>query len=165
MAEPITGIALKNQKSAILAAYEKFLSSQHERAVYAPELVRCSVLDKYPQEESEYEALVRLDIVEHQYIPRYNPIARGLVLFYGVRNDGAVVFQNGRNLKEFDGAEEFYKQPLVEFLQNSPFDPFSRARARERTRAIHEELAATLWHPDRVAALLERGGWELVDAL
>jgi len=35
----------------------------------------------------------------------------------------------------------------------------------ERVAIIKEELVAAVWHPRRVAKLLEEGGWEAVDAL
>jgi hypothetical protein len=33
---------------------------------------------------------------------------------------------------------------------------------KARFALVHEELAAKMWHPDRVSALLERGGWDAV---
>ncbi len=34
-----------------------------------------------------------------------------------------------------------------------------------RFAPVHEELIAKMWHPDRVAALLEKGGWDLLEAM
>jgi hypothetical protein len=42
---------------------------------------------------------------------------------------------------------------------------FDRAERKQRYAPIHEELAAKMWSPARVGALLEAGGWDLVDAL
>ncbi len=39
---------------------------------------------------------------------------------------------------------------------------FSLPARKARFAPIHEELAAKMWHPDRVADLLEKGGWEAV---
>lgn len=36
--------------------------------------------------------------------------------------------------------------------------------ARAALQPVHEELIARHWHPDRVAAALERGGWEAIEA-
>jgi hypothetical protein len=37
--------------------------------------------------------------------------------------------------------------------------------SRRRAARIKEELVAAVWHPRRVARLLEEGGWDAVDAL
>ncbi len=42
---------------------------------------------------------------------------------------------------------------------------FDRSARKQRYAPIHEELAAKMWSPARVGALLETGGWDLVDAL
>ena len=36
---------------------------------------------------------------------------------------------------------------------------------RRRAARIHEELAAAVWHPRRVARRLEEGGWDAIDAI
>lgn len=42
---------------------------------------------------------------------------------------------------------------------------FDRAERKARYAPIHEELAAKMWSPARMSALLEAGGWDLVEAL
>lgn len=39
----------------------------------------------------------------------------------------------------------------------------SKMRAQERCAAIKEELMATAWSPERLAVLLEAGGWDSID--
>ncbi len=36
---------------------------------------------------------------------------------------------------------------------------------KARFAPVHEELAAKLWHPDRLARLLEQGGWDAVEGV
>ncbi len=47
-------------------------------------------------------------------------------------------------------------------LVKTHFDPKAR---KARWASVYEELAAKMWHPDRLAALLERGGWEAVEGV
>lgn len=42
---------------------------------------------------------------------------------------------------------------------------FDRVARKERYAPIHEELAQKMWSPARVGALLEAGGWDLVESL
>jgi hypothetical protein len=50
----------------------------------------------------------------------------------------------------------------VERWRNLVEAHFSRATRKARFAPVHEELAQKMWHPRRVAALLESGGWEAV---
>ena len=53
--------------------------------------------------------------------------------------------------------------PISDWLFRVPC--LSRYMATNKTRQIKEELMAAAWHPRRVAAWLEGGGWDLVDAM
>lgn len=48
---------------------------------------------------------------------------------------------------------------------NSVKAHFDLKARKARWSPVHEELAAKMWHPDRLAALLERGGWDAVDGI
>lgn len=51
----------------------------------------------------------------------------------------------------------------VERWKNLVGAHFSREARKARFAALHEQFAAKMWHPERVAALLDKGGWEAVD--
>ena len=42
---------------------------------------------------------------------------------------------------------------------------FCRKARKARWAPVYEQMAAKMWAPERVAALLERGGWEAIDGV
>ena len=54
---------------------------------------------------------------------------------------------------------------LCDIIYNWIQDTIRGELSRRRAARIKEELVAAVWHPRRVARLLEEGGWEAIDAL
>lgn len=166
--QPLTGPGLCAYEAVIRQIYEHFIPSQHGRAERAPIFRGCLVSNQWVG--GRFIAIVRIFVTETQNIPRYAPFQRELSFYFGICQDGTI--QNNNQDPHFREAYDFYVQPLLQFLRDSDFAPFvaaremeAKVRIQERTRAIHEELAATVWAPERLAKRLEQGGWELVEAL
>lgn len=92
---------------------------------------------------------------------------RWLYLRYIVYPSGFVALAKPATF-EYLGAETAYMDPVKEWVAaiKGPLElTASKARINARARALKEELVVAVWKPARVAALLERGGWDLIDAL
>ena len=88
-----------------------------------------------------------------------------LTLDYGITAEGEVVSLFAP-IPVWRGAERAYKRCVQEWADvtyAAAQEAASKRRVQARTKAIKEDLMAKMWHPDRVAALLEKGGWDLVD--
>jgi hypothetical protein len=56
-------------------------------------------------------------------------------------------------------------ESTAEYLVRLKEEQASKKRCAERSRAIHEELAAAVWHPSRVESWMTAGGVEMLEAL
>ena len=164
--QPLTTDALVELNTAIRDHYETFLRSRHARAHRTPYLRNCIVSNRWLY--GNKVAWLALDIVEVERIPRYVPFERDISVIYPILKDGTI----SPNYRENNYENwTFYLQPLLQFLRNSNFEMFveqrereAKARIQERTKAIHEELAMTVWHPDRVCKMLETSGFDMIDS-
>ena len=90
-----------------------------------------------------------------------------LVLDYGITAEGVAVSLFAP-IPDWRGGERAYKrcvQDWVDVVYAAVQAETSKRRVVARTKEIKEELMAKMWAPERVAAMLEKGGWELIDGL
>jgi hypothetical protein len=83
---------------------------------------------------------------------------------YGIATDGSLGRYNPDappSQEQVFHAYRTWGRAITEWV-NSILAFFRAARAA--LQPVHEELIARHWHPDRVADMLERGGWEAIEA-
>ncbi len=116
-----------------------------------------------PCPEDDFDAIVEVKVVISYYPTSTRTMQSGNYAFcYAVRGlEIAVMYDDDEYSGTARRIHKRWHQCVSNWLQ------LIRRReqegATEKSRLIHEELVAVVWAPARVAALLERGGWDLVD--
>jgi hypothetical protein len=142
-------------RSAIVEESQKVVTflRNNNRAIYKPEFDGIYI-QPYPRNTSGIIAAVQFSLIER--------LAFGSVTLnfaYTVDQDGHVwPVGNGRLAHTYMCGI----QKGVDYASTIVGRP---AQARAFTTAIKEELVAKVWAPARMAKLLERGGWDLVEAV
>ncbi len=140
---------------------EREIPSLRSRAKFQPDFQSISILSRGSH------AILCVNVCEH--LLRNTPweFDRQLSLRYAVLPCGTVSLADPE-VFEYLGAERAYKEPLESFIRSlmpSLEVAASKVRANARARVLKESIVAAVWAPKRLAALLERGGWDLIEAL
>jgi len=164
MATYLTYDALKASLPAFGPKARDIISRMTNRRHWRPEL------DGYRLERSgadypNFVGILNVYIIEHIGVDRWRTEHR-IHLHFGIYPTGVVACITAPQA-HYRGAESAYRY-LVEVWVDGVLIELqewaSKLRIQTRARAIHEELVAAVWAPARLAAMLEKGGWDLVES-
>lgn len=156
--------ALKAALPDLRRRYYEYIPRLWNRAQFSPEFDGVTI--EQPGKLTQFAAIVNVYIIEHVGTPQW-PRQNWINLRYGIYPTGFASSLIERQA-HYAGAESAYSQPPSEWaaaVLKSVTEEAAKVRIVARAKAIHEELVAYVWAPERMAARLERGGWDLVDAL
>lgn len=167
----LTYEVLNAAQPELVRLYSDYIPRLTNRAHYAPSLEGCRVLrGDVPRYAATIEVVIRERMNYGNLINRHLfPQERMIVIHYAVYPDGATwaIYPNGTSTSmmfDTDRSVSVYIEPVRAWATNQ-LEECSKQRIQARARAIHEELVAVVWHPDRVALHLQQGGWDLISAL
>ncbi len=149
--------------------YREYIPRLKNRAQWRPDFDGCRIkMPDTPLQAAIVEVFIveNLDMGNHPHRHLF-PRERWIHLHYAVTPSGSTSCVTATTYG-WAGAESAYKQPVdewVDAIRNRLEEDAAKERTQARARAIHEELVAAVWAPTRVAALLDQGGWDLVDAV
>ncbi len=164
MATYLTYDALKAAVPQFREVIQGILPRMTNRRQWRPELDRYH-LERPGPDYPDFVGILTVNIIEHIGWDRWR-VDSFINLHFGIYPTGVVACITAPQLSS-RGAESAYRYPVgvwVDGVLARLREAAAKARIQARARAIHEELVAAVWAPARVAALLEKGGWDLVDA-
>ncbi len=166
--ESLSYNVLKAFEPEMLAQYKAFASKYHYDA-HTYKLVSVTLRPFKKPHSSKWIAILQLELdIELDEMDAGDSVFKDHYSFkYGIGND----YGPGRyrpdvplSQEQVFEAYETWGKALEQWL-TTIHTFFGKARRKQLFAPVHEELAAKMWHPDRVSALLEKGGWDLIDAL
>lgn len=159
----VTYEALKEALPDLRRRYHDYIPRLYNRAQFRPELDGVSI--EPSRDYKQFVAIVNIYILEHVGTARW-PRTNWIHLCYGIFPTGGACNIMAPQFS-YMGAESAYSQPPSEWasaIRERLAEEAAKARIIARAKAIHEELVAAVWAPERLAARLKEGGWDLVDA-
>jgi hypothetical protein len=160
----LTYEALHTELHDLCARYHDYIPRLTNRAHLRPEFDGVSI-QRPADPTSPIVAYVVVRIIERTGTPRW-PMTYTLNLPYAVYRTGFAVLDGHAQPNHMGGGYAYSEPPtkwaaaILERLTQEAV----KARIQARARAIHEELVAAVWSPARLGAMLEKHGWEGVEA-
>ena len=112
----------------------------------------------YPGSDWIAELTIDVEVLLPPAFPGELRVYDDFTVSYNLHNRRAIQCRTGPSMSVVWG----WRIPVCDWLGS--LQPLIKSRATERAEAIKEELAATVWAPDRVEKLLAHGGWELIES-
>lgn len=161
----LTFEALNAELNDLRQRYHDYIPRLTNRAHLRPEFDGLSILRSTDPNNNPIVAFVNVRIIENTGTPRF-PATYTLDLHYAIYRSGFAVLAGHAQPHHWGGGYA-YTQPANEWaaaILERLTQEATKARIQARARSIHEELVAAVWSPARLSAMLEKHGWDVVDA-
>lgn len=161
----LTYEALNSELQNLRTRYGDYIPRLTNRAHLRPEFDGLSILRSTDPNNNPIVAFVNVRIIENTGTPRW-PATYTLDLYYAIYRTGFAVLTSHAQPHHWGGGYA-YTEPVNEWaaaILERLTQEATKARIQARARAIHEELVAAVWSPTRLGAMLEKHGWEGVEA-
>lgn len=161
----LTFEALSAELNDLSVRYRDYIPRLTNRAHFRPEFDGVSIWRPADPNNNPIVAYVVVRMIERTGTPRW-PMTYTLTLSYAVYRTGFAVL-DGQAQPQHMGGGYAYSQPVTEWaaaILERLIQEAVKARIQARARTIHEELVAAVWSPARLSAMLEKHGWDAVEA-